>query len=67
MKKKNLNKKLALKKKLVSNLQAEKVKGAGTDICSGTQDTCINCQGPTKEWPCPRPTRGDWTCGCPVQ
>ncbi|AXG71461.1 hypothetical protein KORDIASMS9_03718 [Kordia sp. SMS9] len=67
MKKKNLNAKLALKKNLVSNLQAETVKGAGTNICSGTQDTCINCQGPTKEWPCPTPTRGDWTCGCPDQ
>ena len=67
MKKRNLNAKLALKKNLVSNLQAEEVKGAGTVICSGTQDTCINCETPTKQWPCPTPTRGDWTCDCPQQ
>ncbi|MFK7750125.1 MAG: hypothetical protein AB8B65_17160 [Kordia sp.] len=68
MKKRNLNAKLALKKNLVSNLQIEEVKGGlRTDICSGLQETCGGCQGPTKESPCPTPTRGDWTCGCPQQ
>lgn len=64
MKKRNLKVKLTLKKNLVSNLQAEEVKGAGTNICSGTQDTCINCEQVTR-FPCVRPTRGDWTCYCP--
>jgi hypothetical protein len=67
MKKRNLNAKLVLKKNLVSNLQAEEVKGAGTNICTGTQPSCAGCDTPTKRWPCPTPTRGDWTCGCPNQ
>lgn len=66
MKKRNLQGKLSLGKNSVSNLKTESLTGGlRTDICSGTQDTCINCQGPTKEWPCPTPTRGDWTCYCP--
>ncbi|WP_046758497.1 class I lanthipeptide [Kordia jejudonensis] len=66
MKKRNLNKKLNLQKDLVSNLETENLKGGlRTDICTGLQDTCSNCQGPTKQWPCPTPTRGDWTCNCP--
>ena len=55
MKKRNLNAKLVLKKNLVSNLQAEELKGGRkTDICTGLQETCSNCQGVTREWPCPQ-------------
>lgn len=68
MKKRSLNKKLNLGKHSVSSLETIKVKGgANTDICTGTQPSCAGCDLPTKAWPCPRPTRGDWTCGCPNQ
>jgi hypothetical protein len=68
MKKKSLHTKLTLRKELISNFEMAKLMGGvRTDICSGTQDTCINCDTPTKKWPCPSPTRGDWTCDCPQQ
>ncbi|MGH1387446.1 hypothetical protein [Kordia sp.] len=55
MKKRNLNKKLTLGKNAISNFKIENVRGGRkTDICSGTQNTCANCQGPTREWPCPQ-------------
>jgi hypothetical protein len=66
MKKRNLKGKLSLGKHSVSNLEETQIKGGlRTDICSGLQETCGGCQGPTKQYPCPTPTRGDWTCGCP--
>ncbi|MBC8756437.1 hypothetical protein H2O64_17315 [Kordia sp. YSTF-M3] len=55
MKKRNLNVKLTLGKNSVSNLESTQIKGgAKTDICTGLQETCSNCQGVTREWPCPQ-------------
>ncbi|MCH2193212.1 hypothetical protein [Kordia sp.] len=62
MKKRNLKAKLDLGKNSVSNLKSEQVKGAGTMICSGLQDTCSNCQGVTREYPCPQRTVRDPRC-----
>ena len=57
MKKRNLNTKLSLQKNLVSNLQLERIKGMGTDICTGLQRTCGGCDLPTRN-PCVKPSRG---------
>lgn len=57
MKKRILETKLNLKKNLVSNLQLERIKGAGTDICTGLQETCGGCELPTRN-PCVKPSRG---------
>lgn len=55
MKKRNLKGKLNLGKNSVSNFETESLKGGRkTDICTGLQDTCSNCQGVTREWPCPQ-------------
>ncbi|WP_420570791.1 hypothetical protein [Kordia sp.] len=67
MKKKNLNSKLNLKKNLISNLQKDGLTGglnARTNICSGTQNTCINCDSPTRQSPCPQQSVRTW---CPTQ
>lgn len=64
MKKRNFKEKLNLGKHSVSNLATTQIKGAGTNICSGTQPSCAGCELPTRLG-CPRPTRGDWTCDCP--
>ena len=62
VKKSNLKVKLSLGKYSVSSLEKNQLKGAGTHICTGLQETCGGCELPTRN-PCVKPSRG-W---CPQQ